>query len=188
MRRFSILSVSVKRIVPTLSKGRKSPKNLGCRRTSSPKRSSGMSSQDRDSLTATTGPPSSGEASPAPGDEPRDTPPASGTDVTSIQSASLADVHITGDTRSEISDESDGKYSSGDATRRLEERWREMRNPPAGHVHDVFCPFWRPGDRVARPECPDRTFTLFSGNPFTRAGGKYLELWEEGRRRRGDAD
>jgi hypothetical protein len=40
-----------------------------------------------------------------------------------------------------------------------------------------------------RPECPDMTFTVLSGNAFTRGGREYLGLWEEERsRRRGEGN
>lgn len=69
-------------------------------------------------------------------------------------------------------------------TRKLDERWKAMRHPPEGHVHNIYCPFWRPGDSTTpRPECPGKTFTLLSGNPFTKAGAAYLTQWDKERKR-----
>ncbi|KAJ4287801.1 hypothetical protein N0V90_012505 [Kalmusia sp. IMI 367209] len=62
---------------------------------------------------------------------------------------------------------------------KLNKHWKAMRNPPEGHVHNVYCPFWRSRDSsTPRPECLDRAYTLLSGNPFTRDGATYLEIWE----------
>ncbi|KAF2639524.1 hypothetical protein P280DRAFT_39396 [Massarina eburnea CBS 473.64] len=59
--------------------------------------------------------------------------------------------------------------------------WQKMRNNPSqSHVHNVLCPFWQKGDSSKpRPECPDKTFSLFNVNPFTKEGQAHKELLEE---------
>ena len=86
---------------------------------------------------------------------------------------------------SESAEENGEENDHKTATEKLNEQWKAMRNPPAGHVHNIYCPFWKPGDTAAaRPECADKTFTLLSGNPFTTAGVAYLAQWEELHRRK----
>lgn len=88
---------------------------------------------------------------------------------------------------SESAEENGGANDRKTATERLNERWKAMRNLSADHVHNIYCPFWKPGDTAAaRPECADKTFTLLSGNPFTTAGVAYLAQWEELHRRKQD--
>jgi hypothetical protein len=50
-----------------------------------------------------------------------------------------------------------------------------MRSPFQKHIHNTLCPFWQVGDDdTRRIECKEvRTFTLFDGNPFTRAWAQH---------------
>jgi len=60
-------------------------------------------------------------------------------------------------------------------------RWFAMRSPLQGHIHNTLCPFWQVGDdETPRIECAEvRTFTLFDGNPFTRAGAQHQTSFKE---------
>ncbi|KAF2708630.1 hypothetical protein K504DRAFT_455593 [Pleomassaria siparia CBS 279.74] len=68
----------------------------------------------------------------------------------------------------------------------LATRWRAMRSPPPGHIHNTLCPFWQLGDTPegeaqggSRPECPEhKTFTRFDYNPFTKEGVAHTKLLE----------
>ena len=207
MQRFGILGVTVKRIVPKLAKDAKpSIKPAGKNRALETKRSEGISSKDWDYIMAITDPVSSGGSSPTREDEATDASTISETGAETLKSASLENLRSSEDTGSEIcvkedseissqydsnvsdendsamSNEYDSECSEAFQAQDLNERWKQMRSPPAGHVHNVYCPYWRPGDVGSRPECPDTTFTLLCGNPFTKAGREYIARWEECRK------
>ncbi|KAF2678751.1 hypothetical protein K458DRAFT_134601 [Lentithecium fluviatile CBS 122367] len=68
------------------------------------------------------------------------------------------------------------------ASDQLNKDWKAMRelSTQSGHVHNRLCPYWRPGDTAEPgPECPNKTFTMFSINPFTKEGQAHKKLLDE---------
>jgi len=187
-KRFSVIGVNVKRIV---AKSTKDPKQRlrtveRSRIKSSPIRSGYISPKDWDYVMAITDPNASGDVLPAPDYAPDETSATSelGHTIPENQPESIEDKE---NLMSEGTEENGGADDHKTATERLNERWKAMRNLPAGHVHNIYCPIWKAGDTAAsRPECADKTFTLFSGNPFTTAGVAYLAQWKEFHRREQD--
>ena len=180
-KRFSIISVTVKRIV---TKSAKDPKRssmiVGQNRTKSPPiRSGHISSRDWDYVMAITDPNASGDLYPVPESNPGKALAEVGSDREIFESQPAENKDEKDDPVIEILKEYGGRHGNLAATQALTQQWKAMRNPPDGHVHNVYCPLWRPGDTTApRSECSDKTFTLLSGNPFTKIGIAYLTQWE----------
>ncbi|KAF1976619.1 hypothetical protein BU23DRAFT_565767 [Bimuria novae-zelandiae CBS 107.79] len=182
-RRFGVLRVTVKSFITKL------PGDLERAGTAKDSnkitlRSAGsghISSKDWDYIMAITDPDMSDSSLPTSEDATTETSNDSLPDQPTEPRTSIEDSEVLDDSHSEPSENGSKHRDARAATEALNERWKVMRNPPEGHVHNVYCPFWRPGDTTApRPECPeDRTFTLFSGNPFTKAGAAHLEQWED---------
>ena len=185
-RRFSILSVRVKRIATKLPKDPIQVITVPTKRISEPGviSSGRVSSQDWDYIMAITDVNSTDDLSHAIDDAQDCRSTDSLSDDEAKKNGKPGITAISGDSISAPSNNGD-EDNCRIATQRLNEQWKTLRGPPEGHIHNVYCPFWRSGDTAdPRPECPNNTFTVFSGNPFTSSGAAYLEQWEESRRDR----